>query len=255
MLRPKHLMAEGFFVVSQDPADKRNILFQTKTGGGVPPEDQLSLKAQVEQTLVVLQMLFEQDENKFSQVFHPLLSLAQCGLVGNSAQPEVARPALVQLRAEVVAREAGNVKNKYLRQLGVRAAWFAGPSVILGAILFCKLGMNPWSSFCALWTGCMAGVWLSFGARKTVLGFDDLNILESDRLEPSIRLIFAGLLTMILGLLFFKKAVVVTVGAVTTSDLATDIPVALIIGCLAGFSELALPGKVAKQAALFLDQK
>jgi hypothetical protein len=248
-------MAEGSFVVSQDPGDTRNILFETKSGGATPPEDQLALKAEVEQTLVVLQMLFEHDEKKFAQVFHPLLSLAQCGLVGSSAQPEVARLALVQLRAEVIAREAGNVKNQYLRRLGQRAAWFAAPAVIVGTILYLWLGVNPYSSFCALWTGCMAGVWLSFGARKTVLGFEDLSIPETDRLEPSIRLIFAGLLTLILGLLFFKKAIIVTVGSVDTSELGVDIPVALIVGCLAGFSELALPGRVAKQAALFLDQK
>jgi predicted small lipoprotein YifL len=248
-------MAEGFFVVRQDDKNPHDIVFETKPGAGQPPEDQLALKSDVERTLVVLQMLFENDEKKFLQAFHPLLSLAQCGLVGPSAQPQVAKLALIELQKEVTAREAGNVKNQYLRTLGVRATLFGGPAVVLAILIYYWQGSNLVSSFLALWAGCMAGVWLSFGSRKTFMAFEDLNIPESDRLEPSIRLIFAGLLTMILGLLFVKQAIVVTVGSVATSALAHDCLVAIIVGCLAGFSELALPSKVAKQAALFLDQK
>jgi hypothetical protein len=55
----------------------------------------------------------------------------------------------------------------------------------------------------------MAGVRLSFGARKTSIRFEDLHILEEDRLEPLVRLVFAGLLTLVLALLFSTQAVTI----------------------------------------------
>ena len=99
----------------------------------------------------------------------------------------------------------------------------------------------------------MAGVWLSFGARKATFRFEDLHIPEQDRLEPMIRLFFAGLLTVILGLLFSVNAVSLTVGSITTSEINSNFRVALLIGMLCGFSEQILSSKVAKEASSFLD--
>jgi hypothetical protein len=101
----------------------------------------------------------------------------------------------------------------------------------------------------------MAGVWLSFGHRKTVFQFDDLIVLEADHLEPKIRLIFAGLMTLLIGLFFFKKAITIEVGGVNTSQLGSDPIIALMLGAILGFSELVLGTKVAQRAAAFLDWK
>jgi hypothetical protein len=104
-------------------------------------------------------------------------------------------------------------------------------------------------SFLLLEAGCMAGVWVSFGARKTVLAFEDLHILEQDRLEPIVRLIFAGLLTLILGLLFSTQAIEVTLGAIKSAEFVNHPAIALLFGLLSGFSEQALSAQVGKQAA------
>ncbi len=248
-------MAEGAFIVSQDEKDKKQIRFQTKADGNPAPDEQLDLKTEIERTLLVLQMLLENDEKKYFQYFLPLLSLAQCGLVGSAAQPAVARQALTALRDEVVAREAGNVKNRYLKSLGKQAAIFAScPALVFAAHYFFGI-TTPYSNFLLMWCGCMVGVWLSFGSRKVVFKFEDLHIPEQDRLEPAIRLIFAGLLTLTLGLVFTREMVVVTIGKVMTSQIGTDRVVALLMGIFCGVSELALPSKIRKQAEAILKDR
>jgi hypothetical protein len=77
-------------------------------------------------------------------------------------------------------------------------------------------------------------------------------VLEEDRLEPVVRLIFAGLLTVIFGLLFSTGAVVVKVGALTTADFTRNLQIALLIGMIFGFSETALPSALASQASSFV---
>jgi hypothetical protein len=118
---------------------------------------------------------------------------------------------------------------------------------------------NPWatplSCFALLWLGCMAGVWLSFGYRKTLFQFDDLIVIEADRLEPTVRLVFAGLMTLLIGAFFYKKAITIVVGEVSTAQIADDPMIALILGAVCGFSELVLGTKVAQRAGAFLDWK
>jgi hypothetical protein len=247
-------MAKGAFVVSAWEKDPRQIHFQTKAELQAP-EDQIVLKSEVEQTLVVLQMLFPEGNKRYFDYFNPLLSLAQCGLVGDYAQPEVARRALSELKKEVVAREGGKVKNRYLKSLGQVALISAGGACILGTVLWLIHAEMVLVSFCMMWLGSMAGVWLSFGARKTQLSFDELAVPETDRLEPLVRLIFAGLFTLLFGLLFVKGLVVVSIGSVKSSQMAEDPALAILVGALCGFSELALASKFATQATKLLDFK
>jgi len=106
--------------------------------------------------------------------------------------------------------------------------------------------------FLVLWAGCMAGVWLSFGTRNVTMTFEELGILEKDRLSPAIRLIFAGLLTGVIGLLIATKAVVLQLGGLSTASFVEDYKVALLVGILCGISELALSSKVSQKAKEWL---
>jgi hypothetical protein len=101
----------------------------------------------------------------------------------------------------------------------------------------------------------MAGVWLSFGTRNVVITFEDLGVLEKDRLSPAIRLVFAGLLTVVIGLLISTKAIVLELGGLSTAEFIEDTKVALLIGALCGISELALSAKVSQHARDFLGEK
>lgn len=250
----------GAFIVYRDKDDSRDIHFQVASEITSVPKEQLSLKAEIESVLTVARILFP-NESDFENYFRPLLSLAQPGLVGDHAQPELAVGALSALKNEITAREGGKIKNRYMKSLGKHCLYIGGPILLLAIILYTATrltGRTPFSNvgvlnnFLFLWAGCMVGVWLSFGARKTFLRFEDLHIPEEDRLEPAVRLFFAGLLSTILGLLFSLKVVTITLGAISSEHLNTSVRVAVLIGFLGGFSEKGLSSAVAKQASHML---
>jgi hypothetical protein len=250
-------MPTGYFVVSQDTESPKDIRFQVASSTpSDPPEDQLALKTEVEHVLTGLQMLYAQDQPKFEQSFRALLSLAQCGLVGPNAQPDIARRALVTLKDEIVLREAGKVKNRYLRGLGKYCIFMQLPGLIM---VFVALYLTPVSielkCFGLLWIGAVAGLWLSCAYRKTKMQFEDLTLIEEDRLEPPVRIIFVMLITMFMGFICYKGGATFTIGDISTKAIGTDPIVAVILGGLFGFSEQALPSQLARQAASLLDSK
>lgn len=248
-------MAQGAFIVSRDTHDPRDIRFEVNGAyAGDIPEEQLDLRDEVDRALLVLRHLFPEGDARFEMPFRSLLSLSQLGLVGPAAQPTLAGRALAALKAEVTVREAGRVKNQYMKRLGLRAVLLGAPALLLGGVLLLWADLDPaLSHFLFLWAGCMAGVWLSFGARKMRLAFEELHVLEEDRLEPMVRLVFAGVLTLFLGLLFATGMVAVVVGEVSTAAVNTDVRVSLLIGLACGLSEQVLSTKVTQQATRLLD--
>ena len=90
-------MAKGLFIVSRDTSNPNDILFNIRKGvKKLDDEEQLSLRDEIDRTLSVLRLLFKDDSKSFDYYFNPLLSLAQAGLVGNSAAPKVAKRALLK---------------------------------------------------------------------------------------------------------------------------------------------------------------
>lgn len=244
---------QGWFTVAQDAQDERDIAFGLVPGlQGEPPEDQLSLKSDVEATLTSLRLIYLHDDASYKQFFRQLLALAQAGLVGPHAQPIVATRALLSLKADVVAKEGAKVKNRYMRELGRTALVLAAVPLAIYVVIGLLDLDSAVRGFALLWVGCMAGVWLSYGYRRATITFADLAIPESDRLEPFMRLCFAGVLTEAIGLMLFKQVISVEIAGLATASLATDPAVALIVGLVCGISELVLPGKVAKRAAEIL---
>jgi hypothetical protein len=200
-------------------------------------------------------MIYPSSGDRFEDYFRQLLSLSQAGLVGEAASPELASRALLVLKEQIVAQEGGRIKNQYMKQLGFKA-FILGVPVLIVAII-CKLylpSIETLTNFLFLWAGAMAGVWLSFGARKVVLRFEDLHIPEQDRLEPFVRLFFAGLLTVTIGLLFCTKIIVVNIGPVETWQFTDDTRLALLFGLLCGFSEQVLSTRIASRASQLLPE-
>ena len=143
------------------------------------PESQLELRDEVDKTLTTLRLLFADDKERFEEYFRSLLALAQLGLVGDSANPKLAMRALASLKNEVLAREGARVKNQYMKKLGFASLVLGVPTLLIASIVSsCFPDYGQLSGFLYLWGSCMAGVWLSFGARKVILSFDELAILE-----------------------------------------------------------------------------
>lgn len=247
-------MAKGYFQVSRDQTNKQDIHFQqiTLQPQEAIPDDQLELRDKVDSSLTTIRILFGAKDAQFEQYFRPLLSLAQLGLVGSSANPALAQRALLSLQNEILVREGGVIKNEYMKRLGVRALWLGLIPVIVALGLQWIESQSPAVGFLYLWAGCMAGVWLSFGTRNVVIKFEELGILEKDRLNPTIRLLFAGLLTIVIGLIIATQAVKLELGDLSTTKFVSDPSVALLIGAFCGISELALSSKISQHAKDFL---
>lgn len=247
---------KGVFEVAPADDSERDIGFSLRQGyKGTIPQEQAILRDEIDKTLVILRVLFPQSTERFKDYFRQLLGLARFGLVCNSAQPETAMKALTILKDQITAQEGARIKNQYMRDLGFRALLLGVAPLV--AVLIIKLNYaslfgDTFVNFVFLWCGCMAGVWLSFGARKKILRFDDLHILEEDRMEPYIRLVFGGLFTIFIGLLFSTGIAVVSFGAVKSTQFSNDPQIALLLGMACGFSEQVLPAKLASNASEML---
>lgn len=256
-------MAAGAFVISyiKDSTNRTvGINFKIKLGVTQVPADQTALVMDIERVIATLNALFPNGGQRFDLYMEDAFSLSNVGLVGECAHTQTAARALVSLKETVLTNEAGRVKNSHLINLGKWGLTFAAVAVLLGmfthwlAILdrqpevrFALLGQ-----FCYAWAGAMAGTWVSYGWRKAAFTFEDLGKPEADYLWSSIRLIFTGLQTVIIGLLLVLGIVNVSFGQITTAAFAHSVEMALLVGLLCGFSEQTLPSIIAKQATKLL---
>lgn len=219
------------------------------------PLEQRELKAAVERALAVVKVLYraEADRPKLDEAVAKLVALAQVGLVGPRASPLIAGDALRAFESEVTDRESGPVKNAYMRTLGAWAALFGGTTVAV--FFFCDCFPNApfeqvyrYRNIFLVWAGCMAGAWASFASRRVTLAFGDLVALEEDKVEPPLRLLFAGTLTVVLSLVFVTGMADVQIGAYRASALLGSGSIAFLTGAFAGLAEKALPSAVLARA-------
>jgi hypothetical protein len=259
----------------EDPAkddskySARDIIFEKLDKSGPVPADQLKFKAEVEDTLTTLQVIFP-DKNwqsepskktpfqrRFEEYQSKLRSLAQVGLA-RDADPEAGRQALTTLQSEILRREGPRIKNAYMKKLGAWALAFAIVTAIAYLVVrnndnFSVL-LSAFRNLLVVWTGTMIGTWLSFGLRRPTLAFTDLGALEADLVEPAIRLIFTGLIAITIALIFTGGMVNVVIGGLNSAALAAHGSTALLVGILLGVSEQALPGALTRRAAQFVSE-
>jgi len=221
------------------------------------PEDQRILRLNIEQTLIVLKSLFTKEIASYNEYFDQVFSLATAGLGADPAAPHMANEALCSLKEEILIREGGKIKNKYIFDLGIVSIKFFCTLLIVAALFqgsasWCE---EAWSNalllgrnFSLVWMGAVVGIWVSFCARKIELKFEELHVIDSDRLEPIVRIMFVGLLATIIGLLFSTEAITVKIGSLSSNMINTNPQVAFLIGCLLGFCEKVLALKVSEQA-------
>jgi hypothetical protein len=160
------------------------------------------------------------------------------------------------------------VKNGHMQRLGKWAILLALPCLLFYAILrldtesgFVRtlkaLDVDPimLSSFMMLWVGCFLGVVISYGSRTTTMNLNDLINTDADRLLPQLRLVFAGTLTMVLGVFLVLGVMELKIGSMSTEHIGSNPMLAFLIGALCGISELVLPGTVTKKASDLLGLK
>ncbi|XZF14853.1 hypothetical protein ACTHGU_01845 [Chitinophagaceae bacterium MMS25-I14] len=256
-------MEKGCYIVQKNPDKPDDIIFSIKSDIDQVSELQQRLHLEIEKTLVVVRKLFEKSPIELQQYFAQLLTLAQAGLVPENAQPAISLNALQQLKSEIVDIKSGEVKNSYFKNLGVQALWLGIPPLCIAFILkglnyfipnqdsLSNLGI--FANFIFVWCSSLLGIWISFGARKTILSFEELITIEEDRLEPKMRMLFSGSIALIFSLLFYKQAITINFGTVSSTSISNDAFVAMIFGVLLGLSEQILGKKITKKAASLFD--
>ena len=257
-------MPQGNYIVSSNEERNEIVFSLSPTAEQEIPHEQQDLLFDVENTLETIRTLYEGKNQLFKNYFEQLLSLSQVGLVGENAQPKLAKRALDQVKSEITNRESGKVKNKYLRELGKKALWFGMPALLIGTILnylHCRqvdfecLNCVLFANLLILWAGTMIGVWLSFAITKTYITFNELTIIEKDRLEPALRLIFTGILAIIFGLLFIKKSIVLSLGDLSSDQIATDPISALLLGVILGLNEKIIGNTLTKKTSVLFEKE
>ncbi|WP_394665467.1 hypothetical protein [uncultured Chryseobacterium sp.] len=251
-------MEKGCYNVNKNDEIPFDIVFSIKTGISQVTENQQKLHLEIEKTLVVVRKLFENSPIELQHYFSQLLTLAQAGLTPeDNAQPTISLNALQQLKAELIDKKSGEVKNAYFKTLGIKAFYLGSPILIFCFVIkilyyFTESdvinNLSIFSNFLFIWCSSLLGVWLSFGARKTTLTFEELTTIEEDRLEPALRLVFVGIISIIFALLFYKKAIVLEIGQISTKEVATDSFTAIIFGIFLGLSEKFIGQKLTKKA-------
>lgn len=251
----------GAFTVESNAQEGR-ILFRTLTDARAAiPAEQMALYREIEEALAILMELNTKTRRPwYDRRFGELVGLAEAGLTGLAAQPALARQALSAWKARIVLSEEGRVKNEYLRKLGKSALMVAVPSLlvawltrtlpeIVGIADRQPLGsLSTYSNFALLLAGCALGVWLSFGARRTAMRFEELVSPEADRLDSSNRLLLAAAATGTLGLALVNGVLDLTLGKAAAATFAGDGGLALLLGILCGFAERTLGRTLGSQA-------
>lgn len=106
--------------------------------------------------------------------------------------------------------------------------------------LLCMIGYT--------WFGAMVGTWISFGARKFELKFEDLCCIEKDMLEPVIRLIYIGVCALIFELFFVCGVVSITLGNITTESIRNSGEIQMLVGVICGLVESKIGIDIYKRA-------
>jgi hypothetical protein len=191
-----------------------------------------------------------------------LLGIAQTGLM--TTEPSCVKFSgddLKRLKLLFTMREAGEVKNSYVRRLFM---WAAIATLVFGLAYALMRGFGgppapasgSWRAlvyglrnFALLGAGTAIGTWLSFSLRRQELAFEDLAVLEPDRLNPSVRVVYMVGLASLVGLLLFTGAVIAGLGSVTGFEaLHQHGSWALLLGMLAGIAERTLGSAVSRRS-------
>lgn len=252
------------FLVTVDK-ERPNEVYTAARPGVLIPDDYLTLEIEIERTNTILNAIFSDGKDPLStirsqQYFSRLVALARASL--GQDQVSLGNMALKTFQYDVLVREAGRIKNKYVVELGKWTSIYGGVALIyyLFSLLFPIIIRDK--LFSLIFVGSMLGAWLSFSIRNPNLTFYHLAAVEDDLLDPKIRPLFVGGMTMIVALLLGTEMVVVTIGgfdtkfltSATANHAAVGIATmkALLIGCLCGISEQALPSALGQRAREFV---
>lgn len=250
--------AKGFFIVELDETTMVDIIFKVISSNKAVPGELTELWHDAEYTNMIIKKLKDTDSGVKEGYVKELLKLSKVGLEGEFPKHELAKKALKLLKSEITLHEGGRIKNTYMTRLGIEALIVIVISVLIGCLfkfgVFSQAeGIKSISSYFFVLTGAMAGTWISFGVRKLEITFDDLAVIEKDRMKPWLRLLFVGLSSIILLLFINSSFITINVAGIDTNALKVNVELQLFLGIIAGLMERKLAKGLFSKAEGALD--
>ncbi|MFE9082304.1 hypothetical protein [Bacillus mobilis] len=240
----------SFLNVRSNPNEKFDIVFEMNPA--VPavelPEIDKELYSTVENVTTVIKNLHGTSEKIKKTYFKRLLSTAQIGAVGANPSPELALSSIRLLKEDILTTEGHRIKNNYMTKLGIASLISIGLCWLVYLILD-YLAVSPLdTSYFNIWSGSMIGTWVSFGARKFNISFEELSIIEEDKMAIYIRLPYIGVCSLIFLLFLNTNIFSFKIGEFSLDTLNKNHELQLIIGVLAGLLESKLGLKIYNKA-------
>lgn len=249
-----YLIMQGVFEVKKNENCDYDIecnIISKYVKNGIPQEQE-KLYNYIEKFTSIIKSLNGTNKNIKYEYFNKVVSIAQSGLVGPNAQPKLTINALDSLKEEIIINEAGRIKNSYMRYLGFIALII----VLIGTVLvwiFNKYKLYFINKFIFVFQGSMIGAWISFGARKVELKFEELSIIENDRLNPIIRLIFIGISSVVLLLFIDSEIITFSVGGFKSQNISNSIESQILLGVITGLLEYKVSIGIFNKASNIID--
>lgn len=233
----------GYYIVSSNSAnekyDIRCELHPERAKDEVPDEQQ-KLYIEVENTNNIIKSLINSEDIIKEKYFQKLLSLAQAGLVGETAQPNLALKSLIKLKEEMILIEGQRIKNSYMRKLGLFALGISICLIIIDYIIASLTNTSHIRMYIITCIGAMLGSWVSFGARKYSISFEQLSLLEDDMMGACIRLFYVGACSIIFVLFLNSGIINITIGKMSTDNMSNSLELQATVGVLCGLIESKL---------------
>lgn len=247
---------KGYFLVSSNTENEKFDIkceIHPDYAKEVIPKEQQGLYVEVESANNIIKSLINTKDDVKQKYFEKLLSLAQVGLVGETAQTELALKSLEKLKEEMLLIEGQRIKNYYMKKLGIGALIIGGiPTCIYLAIIRLFSWMNIFNMYIMVWIGSMIGTWISFGARKFTISFEQLSILEEDMMSRYIRLIYVAICSIVFLLFLNSHIINIDIGKVSTSNINDSWQLQIIIGIICGLVESKLGINIYKKATTII---
>lgn len=216
------------------------------------PEVQQQLYLEVEDANNVIKSLHNTKDDIKIKYFNKLLTLTQAGLVGETAQPQLAQKSLEKLQEEIILLEGQRIKNTYMKQLGINALIITSICIALGVGIHYIFNTEEHIMYFITWVGAMLGTWISFGARKFVISFKQLSMLEEDMMNPYIRLCYIGACSIVFLLLLNTGIFSIQLGNISTEDIRNNFEIQAVIGILCGLVESKIGINIYKKAVTIM---
>ncbi|MEW8963438.1 hypothetical protein [Paraclostridium dentum] len=249
---------KGYFKVKLEEGE---ITCAPKVSQNEISKEQEELYLSVEDTMSIINSSTLINDTSKKYYIEKLHDIALTGLSIDATEvyPGLAFKALVKLKEEILLRESSNIKNRYMGKLGKNVIV---QTLVLLLLIF---GINNLehidkgiainlSSYMYVYIGTIVGAWISFGARKPNLTFEELSTIESDGLSPGIRLIYIGLCSIIIFLFLRTEIIVIAINNISTRDINNSIEMQLALGALIGLVEYKISGTLFKKANFVIDR-